>query len=440
QAVRPLKPMPAVGQPPFGGGFRKFDFSPMKHLQNAGIPFSRLHDVGGPFGGNRFVDIQNIFRDFNADENDPASYSFAFTDALLEAMHTYGLKPIFRLGETIENQMTIEIIRLFPPKDYEKWARICEHIIRHYNEGWADGYHYGITYWEIWGEPENGPTPDINMLWAGTPEEYFALYDVTAKHLKACFGDSIKVGGYGSTGFEGLFYHPEKYGIDYPAVAPDEAYEREQHRMYFFTAFLDYIKAKGSPIDFFSWHSYVDVDKTLIMDAFVHKTLAEYGYGHVENLMDEWNNAFEANGHGSSHASAAAASMMMAMQDSYADMLCYYDARLQGSVFGGFFTPFTGEPVSTYYSFVAFGKLYALGTQVKTTVDEPLKDFYAVAATNGNNHALLVANRTDKVQPLVLEGVDLSTARYHMIDGKHLLSMAFDAEAIKPDTVLLIEW
>ena len=43
-----------------------------------------------------------------------------------------------------------------------------------------------------------------------------------------------------------------------------------------------------------------------------------------------------------------------------------------------------------YYSFVTFGKLYALGTQVKTTVDEPLKDFYA--------------------------------------------------EAIKPDTVLLIEW
>ena len=145
--VKAIKPMHAVGQPPFGGKFRAFDFTPMKHLQNAGIPFSRLHDVGGPFGGNRFVDIQNIFRDFNADENDPASYSFAFTDALLEAMHTYGLKPIFRLGETIENQMTIEIIRIFPPKDYAKWARICEHIIRNYNEGWANGYHYGITYW-----------------------------------------------------------------------------------------------------------------------------------------------------------------------------------------------------------------------------------------------------------------------------------------------------
>ena len=42
----------------------------------------------------------------------------------------------------------------FPPKDPEKWARICEHIIRHYTEGWADGYHYNIRYWEIWNEPE----------------------------------------------------------------------------------------------------------------------------------------------------------------------------------------------------------------------------------------------------------------------------------------------
>ena len=71
-----IKPMHAVGQPPFKGGFSKFDFSPMGVLKDAHIPYSRLHDVGGPFGGNRFVDIPNIFRDFDADENDPASYDF----------------------------------------------------------------------------------------------------------------------------------------------------------------------------------------------------------------------------------------------------------------------------------------------------------------------------------------------------------------------------
>ena len=48
----PIKPMHGVGQPPFYGA-RSF---PMFHyLTEAGIPFSRLHDVAGPYGGGRFV-------------------------------------------------------------------------------------------------------------------------------------------------------------------------------------------------------------------------------------------------------------------------------------------------------------------------------------------------------------------------------------------------
>ena len=58
-----IKPMHGVGQPPIQGT----DFSMFRYLNEAGIPFSRLHDVGGWFGGNLWVDIPNIFRDFNAD-------------------------------------------------------------------------------------------------------------------------------------------------------------------------------------------------------------------------------------------------------------------------------------------------------------------------------------------------------------------------------------
>ncbi len=35
------------------------------------------------------------------------------------------------------------------PKDFHKWAVICEHIIKHCNEGFAGGKHYGIEYFEI---------------------------------------------------------------------------------------------------------------------------------------------------------------------------------------------------------------------------------------------------------------------------------------------------
>ena len=48
-----IKPMHAVGQPPFIG----INFSMFDHLKNANIPYSRLHDVGGAYGRNIFVDI-----------------------------------------------------------------------------------------------------------------------------------------------------------------------------------------------------------------------------------------------------------------------------------------------------------------------------------------------------------------------------------------------
>ena len=99
----------------------------------------------------------------------------------------YGVKPYFRLGVTIENQCVIKAYRIHPPKDYAKWARVCEHIIRHYNEGWADGFHFDIRYWEIWNEPENRDVPHMNQMWTGTAGQYYELYDVTAKHLKKCF-------------------------------------------------------------------------------------------------------------------------------------------------------------------------------------------------------------------------------------------------------------
>ena len=53
-----IKPMHGVGQPPMIGT----DTDTFHYLTEANIPYARLHDVGGWFGGNLFVDIPNIFR------------------------------------------------------------------------------------------------------------------------------------------------------------------------------------------------------------------------------------------------------------------------------------------------------------------------------------------------------------------------------------------
>lgn len=63
--------------------------------------------------------------------------------------------------------------------DFQKWAVVCEHIVRHYNEGWADGYHLNIKYWEIWNEPDLGSEdPATSKTWGGTKEQF---YDMVAE-------------------------------------------------------------------------------------------------------------------------------------------------------------------------------------------------------------------------------------------------------------------
>lgn len=84
-----VKPMHGVGNAPLLGTDDKlFHF-----LGEAGIPFSRLHDTGGRYGGGCFVDIPNVFRNWDADPDREDSYDFAFTDWLLTALHRQESSP-----------------------------------------------------------------------------------------------------------------------------------------------------------------------------------------------------------------------------------------------------------------------------------------------------------------------------------------------------------
>lgn len=435
-----IKIMHAVGQPPFAPGRLNIDFSYMHYLTDAGIPYSRLHDVGGPFGSNRYVDIPNLFRDFDADENDPSSYDFAFTDELIKAMTGYNISPVFRLGVTIENQAHVKAYRIHPPKDFAKWARICEHVIRHYNEGWANGFHFGIEYWEIWNEPENGPPrPGENQMWTGTAEQFYEMYDVTAKHLKKCFGDSIKVGGYGASGLYGIYYHPNKYGVDVPEREKDGRYEQDIYRVEFFNGFLEYAASHGSPLDFFSWHSYAKVEKTLVIDGYIRKRLTEYGFEKVEMHLNEWNNVRNALLNGKSYASAATAAMMCGMQNSHTDILCYYDSRLTAGTYGGFFTPITCDPTCTYYVFKAFNYLYSLSGQAECTVENEEEGFYTLAATDKNKHAVMIVNFSEESREISFGGSD--GLAVYVLDEDHNIEKTSDSVSsftIKPNQVVLL--
>ena len=378
-----MKPVHAVGQPPIMG----WSNTSMFHfLTEAGIPYSRLHDVGGCFGGARFVDIPNVFPDFNADPEDPASYDFTWTDPLITGLVEAKVEPYYRLGVTIENEVWRKAYRVNPPEDPLKWAKICAGVIRHYTKGWANGFHYDIKYWEIWNEPESAN--ERYVMWTGTWEQYLELYEVASKYLKAEFPE-IRIGGYAVCGF-----------YDLRTDLPEDDWRRAcQGYLALFLQFMQYIKDHNCPLDFLSWHTYDEPKYTALCANFVKEKLKEYGYGHAEQHLNEWN-CGPANRDKACHA-AATAGFIISMQNSPVDIGMFYDARCGVSVYGGLFNPMTLQPLKSYWAFPAFNELYRRGDQVWAESDT--EDLYVAAAAGDPEGAILIVNFRNETLDLELD-------------------------------------
>ncbi|MBR4676152.1 MAG: hypothetical protein IKP00_16970 [Victivallales bacterium] len=350
----------------------------------AGIPFCRLHDTGGAFGGSRFVDIPNVFPNFDADPDDPASYDFAFTDVYLKSLNASGTQIFYRLGVTIENNFRIKAYRIMPPADYNKWAKICEMIVRHYNEGWANGFHFGIQYWEIWNEPENPP------MWQGTMEQFFELYRTASCHLKKCFPE-LKIGGYACCGF---------YALTDPRCANNDFY---RSFLTWYDEFLKYIKAPETacPLDFFSFHRYTDSpDEVAVHADYAKSKLLAAGLPDTELIFNEWNYMKRGDKHvfvtqRSRIGASFTAATFCVMQDSVIDKAMFYDA-FPSRAYGAFYN-FPDFGVScTGRVFTAYNELYKLGTQVETAVAGA--HLYACAAASAKGKAVLVVNYSAEPQ------------------------------------------
>lgn len=430
--VGPVKPMHGVNNGPIAS---YYNFDNFHYLTEAGIPFSRLHDTGGTFGGARFVDIWNIFTDKDADENDPASYDFTFTDLLITNLKNAGVEPFYRLGTTIENGHKIKAYNIYPPENYEKFARICANIIRHYNYGWADGFHYDIKYWEIWNEPDNSDEVDENPCWKGTKEQFFELYRVVSNHLRKEFPD-IKIGGYASCGFYACMSgEASAEEIKNANVSP-----RYKYFVTFFNEFMDYINAPEtkSPMDFFTWHTYSAGPRAFIQAEYVRKQLDSRGMNHVESILDEWNPQFMR--HGNTEHMVDIAHVMVLLHR-YVDQLDFYTADYLS--YGALFDYYTRKPTKAYYVFPAFNELYKLGqaVDVKTgNVNCP-----ALGATDGKANAIMFVNATAEAQTVSLDGTPFKGAKGTVLlnDEEHTAEeMEYEFECsfeLGPKSVVVIK-
>ena len=434
-ALGPIKPVNGVGQPPITD---MRDYPLFHYLAEAGIPFSRLHDTGGTFGRNLFVDIPNLFRDFDADETDPANYDFAFTDRLLGKLVENGVEPFYRLGVTIENYVDIRRYRIDPPKDFAKWARVCEHVIRHYNEGWADGFHYGISHWEIWNEPENWAELEKNEMWYGTFEEYCELYDVASRHLKAQF-PHLMIGGYASCGV--MWINSWKV-------------ERAHHHFKCFHAFLKFVRERGCPLDFFSWHSYSMVENMIEQARYIRDALDEAGFTDVPTCLNEWLPAPNHDKLGTAQQAAEVAAALIALQNGPVDSAAIYDARCGIGNYSPLFNPLTYQPHKAYYAFMAFNELCKRGTAVMcecgATRSPSHQDgaspvaYSAAARGEDGSLAIMLANQGEEEVPLELGIADNSkrttATKCRITDETRTWEEVPLPAAVPPYGVVLVEY
>ena len=404
-AVRPMKPMQSVNNGPAGSKVRavKGNFD---DYAKARIPYARNHDASffSGYGGEHTVDVHRIFKNFAADENDPSSYVFGPTDDYVLSTVEAGTKVFYRLGASIEHGFKQGT---YPPADFHKWARICEHIIRHYNEGWANGYELGIEYWEIWNEPDCRNRDGLNPCWQGTEEQFKELFLISFTYLKEKF-PHLKIGG--------------------PAICSLWSGRVD--------ALLPVFPEGTVAPDFFSYHWYGARVEDYIETLKEGRRVADKYFGkQTETILNEYNYIRGWSGDnwtyslacekGLKGASLNAALMAVSQTTGLLDMLMYYDARPCGM--NGMFT-YEYDKLKTYYTISAFSDLYELGTQVESENGDSVWTVGAKDA-DGNGAALVTYYNDDdtsapKELKLTFSGFGYKVkATYYLIDESHDLTL-----------------
>ncbi len=400
-------------------------------LRALGVPLVRLHDCHWP--NPDVVDIHAVFPDFSADPERAESYDFRLTDEYLQAVRATGAQMIYRLGESIEHTSVQRFVH--PPPDPEKWAAICAGIIRHCNDGWAGGHHFGIRYWEIWNEPENRP-----VCWTGTDAEYFRLYATAARTLKARFPE-LQIGG-PAVGALGGFDGAGRF-------QPTE----------FVSAFLDFCRRENAPLDFFSWHCYsADPGEFAARAKAVRAMLDTRGFAKTESHLNEWNYLPDNSWKGVSgkaepparqrfyermagaEGAAFLASALIALQDAPVDVCTIFHGELGGF---GLFNEH-GVPQKNYHALSAFHSLLDTPRRVEVRGAIPGKLAVAAGLDAGRRKAqVLISNFALPADGISIAITNLpwrgkSTVEVRVVDAAHALEWQAGAPPLDSDAPFVL--
>ncbi len=330
-------------------------------LKSMNMYAARTHDWALINPAERVCDYFHIFPLMHLDAKDPKNYHFGPTDYLLKrTREETNMKIFFRLGTSIEHSGQHIHFNTLIPEDFDKVAETFAGTIRHYNRRWANGFEWGIKYWEIWNEPDGQhnmwcPPNGVKMTEAERRDLFVKFFVTVLKRLKSEFPE-VKVGG--------------------PALCNMNAE--------YFTVLLKACKEAGVAPDFISWHSYSNnADSIMRAAEQARKICDSFGFTKCELIINEWhyfgnytwgelrspNPEVQArvwSGPGSHNGIKAAVFTLETLakfQTSKYDQAYYYGCRHNGS-WG--YKDYGERKYKTYYALKMFGDIVSQYKQIVT--------------------------------------------------------------------------
>lgn len=179
-------------------------------------------------------------------------HDFSGIDATYDALLALGLRPVVELSYMPRDLAADPSVTVFdyaaivsPPKDWDRWASLITALTQHLVD------RYGLeevrSQWsfEVWNEP------NLEVFWSGTREEFWRLYDVTVRAVRAV-DDELVVGG--------------------PSTAAAGWVD----------GLLEHVAGSGAPVDFVSTHTYGNAPLDL------RATLARHDRQDAQIWWTEW--------------------------------------------------------------------------------------------------------------------------------------------------------
>lgn len=159
-----------------------------------------------------------------------------------------------------------------PPADYEKWGKLVEGLASHLKERYGEE-EVSKWYFEVWNEP------NLKSFFTGTRDDYFKLYETSAKAIKKV-SENFKVGGPATAGcrwIKEFLSHCEKEKLPVDFITT---------HIYGVEGFLDEFGKKQLQMP-------ENVDKVVNGVRNVSKELKSlYKYSNLEIHFTEWSSSF----------------------------------------------------------------------------------------------------------------------------------------------------